>query len=80
MVQYEKEGIDPFVVRSRTQAIKFGYKIPSVTRHFTRERNDICTICGTIEFRDLTNDLIRDKIVVELRNQNTRSELLREKS
>ena len=75
MIQNENEGIDGFVTRLKTQAAKCNYKIPSITRNVTV---DAVQHPVNIEYKDLTEDLIRDRIIVGLRDQGTRSKLLRE--
>ena len=76
--QIEGENIDAFVTRLRTQASKCSYKIPSITRKIevTGQTNPVEV---TIEFKDLTDDLIRDRVIVGLRNDALRARLLRER-
>ena len=77
MTQNQNENIDGFVTRLRTQASKCNYKVPSVTRTVVVPGVEN-PVDVNVEFKDLTDDLIRDRIVVGLRDQGTRSKLLRE--
>ena len=78
LLQLEGEQIDSFVTRLRTQAVRCSYKIPSITRQITVTGVDD-PVEVTIEFKDLTDDLIRDRVIVGLRDDSMRARLLREK-
>ena len=77
MVQDEDELIDAFVLRLRTQAKKCNYRIPSTTTTVTIAETDHQV---AIQFEDISDNLIRDRIVVGITNQNIKTRLLREKS
>ena len=75
IVQHQGEGIDAFVTRLRSQAQKCNYKVQSLTRQVRVQGVDN-PVPVQIEFRDLTED----RIVVGVKDQQTRSKLLRERS
>ena len=77
MVQDEDELIDAFVLRLRTQAKKCNYRKPSTTTTVTIAETDHQV---AIQFEDISDNLIRDRIVVGITNQNIKTRLLREKS
>ena len=77
LAQHEGETIDTFVTRLRTQAAKCNYKVQSVTRTLTVNEVEHPV---NVEFTDLTDDLIRDRIVVGIHDKATRARLLREKN
>ena len=79
MTQNDGELIDSFVIRLRQQAAKCNYLIPSVTRTFPVPNQPDQNIDVPIQFTDITDDLIRDRVVCGILNQNVRTRLLRDK-
>ena len=67
------------MTKLRTQAAKCNYNVTSVTRQMTVE-GVTNPVEVPIEFHDLTDELIRDRIVVGVLDKGTRGRLLREKS
>ena len=68
MHQEDGELIDSYVARLRIQAAKCKYRVPSIVA------NDV-----TVTYKDLTEDFIRDRIVVGILDSKTRARLLRTK-
>ena len=66
ITQEEGELIDAFVNRLKIQATKCQFKVASVNS-------------PTVTYRDLTDEFIRDRVVVGLHDGRTRSRLLRER-
>ena len=77
MLQDQGETIDIFVTRLRSQANKCDYVVESTTTAVTIGSD---THQVAIEYKDLTDNLIRDRIVVVVGDQSTRARLLREKN
>ena len=71
----EDENIDSYVIRLRTQALKCNYLIPSTTLTVTIAGHDHTV---DIQYADITDNLIRDRVVVGIANQSTKTRLLRE--
>ena len=76
MEQEEEETIEAFLMRLRLQAKKCNYTIPS--RVIEVELDDGQKKDVTIESEDISESLIRDRIVVGMSNQATKTRLLRE--
>ena len=74
MVQEPGELIESFVTRLRTQAAKCKFKIESI--HVPAAGGNPAQ---EIRFKDLTDEAIRDRIVVGITDQATRARLLRQK-
>ena len=75
MVQEEGELIDSFVIRLQTQAKKCNYKVPPETTSVTVNDEEHPVV---VSYADITNSLIRDRIVVGISNQPTKTRLLRD--
>ena len=79
MNQHDNESIDSFVIRLKEQAAKCNYNVESITRSIANPNDANQVIEVPIEFSDITNDLIRDRIVCGVLNQAVRTRLLRDK-
>ena len=75
MSQNEGESIDSFVIRLRVQAGKCNYRVPSTTKSITIDGTDHNV---EIVYSDISDSLIRDRVVVGILDQGTKTALLRE--
>ena len=75
MMQLEEENIDSFLMRLKLQAKKCNYIIPArdVEVKINTTKHTV-----TLEQEDISETLIRDRIVVGVANQATKTRLLRE--
>ena len=67
------------MIRLKEQAAKCNYNVESITRSIANPNDANQVIDVPIEFSDITNDLIRDRIVCGVLNQAVRTRLLRDK-
>ena len=75
LTQNQGETIDSFVIRLQAQAEKCNYKVPSTTTSITIDNVQHPV---EIQYADISESLIRDRIVVGLCDQSTKTALLRE--
>ena len=80
MTQYEEESIEAFETRLTTQANKCKFTVPSVELPAVPAIEDQPVIPAIpIRYKDISEEMIRDRIVVGIQNKGIQKRLLREK-
>ena len=80
MIQQETESIKEFETRLTSQAKKCNFTVPSIEiPAVPGTRNEPGTPAIPVQFKDVSEEMIRDRIVVGIQNKSIQRRLLRER-
>ena len=80
MIQQERESIEEFETRLTSQAKKCNFTVPSIEiPAVPGTRNEPGTPAIPVQFKDVSEEMIRDRIVVVIQNKSIQRRLLRER-